>query len=211
MYQFKKLFLVKMTLCLWNQCRLGSVSFSGFVSCKQKTWLLTEKQQNQVSHLKGLPIIHHDGYVCQLPPKHRFPMRKFDEVFKILEKDGIISKERQLVEPSQITEDIACNVHTPEYIDKFFNGKTSEVEQRATGFVWTAGLASRVRYETAEKIRCQPEGRQLQDQSTHSQTRMLSPLYLMLSVNLHRGNPKGCTPSTTTELLRPCLLNTEPK
>ena len=29
-------------------------------------------------------------------------------------------------------------VHTPEYIEKFFNGKTTEKEQRKTGFMYVA-------------------------------------------------------------------------
>lgn len=53
-----------------------------------------------------------------------------------------------MVEPTHITEKVACCVHTSEYVDKFFNGKTSPDEQRATGFAWSPGLASRVRYET---------------------------------------------------------------
>lgn len=53
-----------------------------------------------------------------------------------------------MVEPTHITEKVACCVHTSEYVDKFFNGKTSPDEQRTTGFTWSPGLASRVRYET---------------------------------------------------------------
>uniref|UniRef100_A0A1B6MPN6 Histone deacetylase domain-containing protein n=1 Tax=Graphocephala atropunctata TaxID=36148 RepID=A0A1B6MPN6_9HEMI len=144
-----------------QSCELGSRNYMIITSSQvipvlkvnrsyseSKVWPMTDKQQDQIYRLKGLPIIHHHGYVCDLPPKHRFPMPKFHKVFDFLEKDGIIHRERQLIEPSQIVDDVACNVHTPEYIDKFFNGKTDEVEQRATGFVWTAGLASRVRYET---------------------------------------------------------------
>ena len=51
----------------------------------------------QVLKLKGLPIIHHHGYVCELPPKHRFPMRKFHGVLQHLLRDGVISKDYQVI------------------------------------------------------------------------------------------------------------------
>ncbi|KAK3926662.1 hypothetical protein KUF71_014998 [Frankliniella fusca] len=109
---------------------------------------LTETQEQQLKRLHGLPIIHHKGYVCPLPPEHRFPMQKFHRVLHFLENDGIIDSKKQVVEPQQISTINAQSVHTAEYVDKFFNGKTTGEEQRVTGFEWTPGLASRVRYET---------------------------------------------------------------
>ncbi|XP_054258213.1 uncharacterized protein SYNPCC7002_A1628-like [Macrosteles quadrilineatus] len=109
---------------------------------------LSAKQLEQIKKLRGLPIVHHHGYVCDLPPNHRFPMAKFHKVFDFLLRDWIVNRDRQHIEPCQITADEAANVHTKEYVDKFFNGKTNSNEQRATGFVWSQGLASRVRYET---------------------------------------------------------------
>ncbi|XP_049808537.1 uncharacterized protein SYNPCC7002_A1628-like isoform X1 [Schistocerca nitens] len=96
----------------------------------------------------GLPVVHHHGYVCDLPKGHRFPMPKFHKVFEILLNDGIISLKKQVINPKQVSSNIACCVHTADYVDKFFNGRTTEEEQRVTGFIWSPGLASRVRYET---------------------------------------------------------------
>lgn len=109
---------------------------------------LTEAQEQQLQRLHGLPIIHHKEYVCPLPEDHRFPMQKFHRVLHFLESDGIIDKKKQVVEPEKISASNAQSVHTAEYVDKFFNGKTTGEEQRVTGFEWTPGLASRVRYET---------------------------------------------------------------
>lgn len=47
-----------------------------------------------------------------------------------------------------MSREVAGTVHSRTYVDKFFDGCTSEQEQRVTGFKWTPGLASRVRYET---------------------------------------------------------------
>ncbi|XP_047113561.1 uncharacterized protein SYNPCC7002_A1628-like isoform X4 [Schistocerca piceifrons] len=96
----------------------------------------------------GLPVVHHHGYVCDLPKGHRFPMPKFHKVFEILLNDGIISLKKQVINPKQVSSNIACCVHTADYVDKFFNGRTTEEEQRVTGFTWSPGLASRVKYET---------------------------------------------------------------
>lgn len=61
---------------------------------------------------------------------------------------SLFSKIFKVVEPVQISAENAECVHTSEYVTKFFNGSTSADEQRATGFEWSKGLASRVRYET---------------------------------------------------------------
>ena len=98
---------------------------------------------------RRLPIVHHDDYVCTLPAKHRFPMSKFTKVCKYLLHDGVIRPE-QVVRPTMVTAESAGSVHTLDYIDKFFGGKTSEKEQRRTGFVWTEGLVKRCRMETGK-------------------------------------------------------------
>lgn len=123
---------------------------TGFTVFKrlQHTVELSDKQRQQLQALHGLPIVHTPGYVCPLPQEHRFPMPKFHRVLHYLVEDGVIDKQKQVVEPQQISAQNAESVHTSEYVAKFFNGKTSADEQRATGFEWSQGLASRVRYET---------------------------------------------------------------
>ena len=54
----------------------------------------------------------------------------------------------QVVQPCEVSADTTQLVHTPEYTDKFFNGKTSEAEQRKTGFIWNPDLVRRCRLET---------------------------------------------------------------
>ncbi|KAJ9601392.1 hypothetical protein L9F63_000416 [Diploptera punctata] len=131
---------------LWNR------NADLFRILKQTFSSKTSVVMQQLTKIKGLPIIHHDGYVCELPPKHRFPMRKFHGVFEHLLKDGIINRSLQVIEPLQVTKEVACNVHQEEYVDKFFSGRTTASEQRPTGFVWTPELASRVRYETGGTV-----------------------------------------------------------
>lgn len=49
------------------------------------------------------------------------------------------------------SEELLSCVHTEEYLNNFINGKTSEQEQRRTGFLWSEGIVRRCRYETGER------------------------------------------------------------
>lgn len=49
------------------------------------------------------------------------------------------------------SEELLGCVHTEEYLNNFINGKTSEQEQRRTGFPWSEGIVRRCRYETGER------------------------------------------------------------
>ncbi|XP_037086537.1 uncharacterized protein SYNPCC7002_A1628-like [Pollicipes pollicipes] len=102
--------------------------------------------------VNGLPIIHHHGFVCQLPAKHSFPMAKFNMIHDLLVQDGLLNRSKQLMHPELISRDEVCQVHTEEYVDKFFGGYTTDQEQKATGFPWSPGLVSRVRYETGGTV-----------------------------------------------------------
>lgn len=99
----------------------------------------------------GLPIVHHHKYVSELPLNHRFAMRKFHGVMRYLRTDGVISV-KQIVEPEQVSAESAGLVHSADYVEKFFSGKTSPDEQRMTGFPWSEGLVRRCRYETGGTI-----------------------------------------------------------
>nr|CAK22358.1 class 4 HDAC protein [Platynereis dumerilii] len=98
-----------------------------------------------------LPIIHHHDYVSELPKGHRFAMKKFHGVFNYLLKDNIIQM-KQVAEPDEVSSQVAGLVHTPEYVEKFFTGKTSEKEQRRTGFKWNKGLLRRCRLEAGGTV-----------------------------------------------------------
>nr|XP_006628278.2 PREDICTED: uncharacterized protein SYNPCC7002_A1628-like [Lepisosteus oculatus] len=96
---------------------------------------------------RGLPVVHHSKYVCDLPPNHRFPMRKFPKVLNFLLKDQIIT-DKQVCIPEPVSQEALCRVHTEEYVENFITGKTSQKEQKRTGFVWSKGIVHRCLYET---------------------------------------------------------------
>lgn len=100
---------------------------------------------------RGLPIVHHDKYVSELPLNHRFAMRKFHGVLRFLRIDDVISM-KQIVEPEQVSASVAGLVHKTGYVENFFTGKIPSDEQRMTGFPWSEGLVMRCRYETGGTI-----------------------------------------------------------
>ncbi|XP_030008076.1 uncharacterized protein hdac12 [Sphaeramia orbicularis] len=100
---------------------------------------------------RGLPVVHHSDYVCDLPPNHRFPMGKFPRVFHFLLKDQVIT-EKQMWIPQIASRDLLSCVHTDEYLNNFINGTTNEQEQRRTGFPWSEGIVKRCRYETGGTV-----------------------------------------------------------
>ncbi|KAJ8280135.1 hypothetical protein GJAV_G00050930 [Gymnothorax javanicus] len=111
-----------------------------------RTFLHTEPRGT-----KGLPIVHHNKYVCSLPPNHRFPMEKFPRVLHFLIKDQVIT-DKQVWSPNLASEELLAVVHTKEYLDNFINGKIEEKEQKRTGFPWSEGLVQRCRYETGGTV-----------------------------------------------------------
>ena len=96
----------------------------------------------------SVPVVHTDSYVCGLPKGHRFQMGKFRGVYQSLVKDKVVDPRGQVLEPPRASMQLSSLAHEPEYVERFYEGWTTKEEQKRTGFVWTHGLASRVRYET---------------------------------------------------------------
>jgi len=112
------------------------------------------EKEEFLSRPKGrhaLPLVHHHGFVCGIPPKHRFVMGKFDGLYNYLMMDRVVAPE-QLVRPPAVSASICSLIHDADYIRAFFLGETTEKEQRRTGFKWTPGLVRRCRLETGATI-----------------------------------------------------------
>lgn len=89
-------------------------------------------------------VFHSDSYEVPLPPGHRFPMEKYRLVREALVGRGVLH-------PGSLTESRPCSradlerVHTPRYLDAFFQGTLTEAEVRRLGFPWSPGLVARSR------------------------------------------------------------------
>ncbi|XP_043190996.1 uncharacterized protein SYNPCC7002_A1628-like isoform X2 [Amphibalanus amphitrite] len=66
--------------------------------------------------------------------------------------NSLCKQHQHLLTPEAVSREVACLVHSEEYVDKFFNGHTTSQEQRVTGIPWSPGLVSRVRYETGGTV-----------------------------------------------------------
>ena len=80
-----------------------------------------------------LPIINHPDYVAKIGDDHKFPIKKFGELFRLLNNDGIIS-DKNLHIPSPASLEDLLRVHTYEYIQKITNLTLSQEEERKLGF-----------------------------------------------------------------------------
>lgn len=80
-----------------------------------------------------LPIVNHPDYVAQIGDDHRFPIKKFGELFNHLKKEKILNNENlHIPEPAKHNDLIKA--HQMEYIEKIDNLSLSKEEERKLGF-----------------------------------------------------------------------------
>jgi len=92
-------------------------------------------------------------YAHPLPPKHRFPMEKYELLPEQLIYEGTIA-EANLFTPSLLSEDQITRTHNSEYWKKLKNLKLSKQEERRTGFPLSSGLVKRERIINQGTIDC---------------------------------------------------------
>jgi acetoin utilization deacetylase AcuC-like enzyme len=89
-----------------------------------------------------VPIINHPDYVAKINDDHKFPIKKFGELFKLLKHEGIIN-EKNLHIPTPATFADLSRVHTHEYIEKIDNLTLTQEEERKLGFPMIASVRQR--------------------------------------------------------------------
>lgn len=95
-------------------------------------------------------VSYHPGYVVELPPHHPFPMRKFSELRRIVEAEGIATR-AEIVEPEEAAWEELALAHTRRYLDALRVGLERE-EERRLGLPWSPALVRRSRLATAGSI-----------------------------------------------------------
>ena len=53
--------------------------------------VVSSPRQVRRGDVRGMPLVHHHDFVSDLPPRHRFGMKKFHGVLKFLRRDQVIS------------------------------------------------------------------------------------------------------------------------
>ena len=81
-------------------------------------------------------------YTIDLPAGHRFPIAKYQGIRDTVISRGILPADRVL-EPERVERWALALVHTPEYLDKIYDGTLTAAEQRRLGFPWSAQLRER--------------------------------------------------------------------
>ena len=89
-----------------------------------------------------LKIAFHPSYIYPLPPKHRFPMEKYELLPQQLLYEGTCTAEN-FFEPEILNDKYTLAVHDAEYYYDFLNLKLSQKEIRKTGFPLSRSLVTR--------------------------------------------------------------------
>lgn len=89
-----------------------------------------------------LKIALAENYAHPLPPKHRFPMIKYELLPEQLIYEGTIS-ESNLFVPEAVTENQILRTHTSAYWDKLKSLSLTRAEERKTGFPLSKALVER--------------------------------------------------------------------
>ena len=92
--------------------------------------------------MKSVPIINHPDYVAQIGDDHRFPIKKFGELIKILKKKNI-AKDHNTFEPTEVSKSTLLNVHDAKYINKINNLSLTQDEIRKLGFPLVSSVRRR--------------------------------------------------------------------
>jgi acetoin utilization deacetylase AcuC-like enzyme len=92
-------------------------------------------------------------YTHPLPPKHRFPMEKYELIPEQLIYEGTIT-EANLFTPTLLTEEQIIRTHNAAYWQKLKHLELSKQEERRTGFPLSAGLVKRERIINQGTIDC---------------------------------------------------------
>jgi acetoin utilization deacetylase AcuC-like enzyme len=89
-----------------------------------------------------IPIVYHPHYIAPLPQGHRFPMVKFQKLYELLLKDGILTPDN-LYQPEIPDQALLKLVHSPDYIENYCQGTLDAKAQRRIGLPWSPELVRR--------------------------------------------------------------------
>jgi acetoin utilization deacetylase AcuC-like enzyme len=89
-----------------------------------------------------LPIVYHRDYVVSLPDGHRFPMPKFRQLYETLIADQVAHPSQFHTPELPLKETIEL-VHTPEYVQAYYEGTLDAKAQRRIGLPWSPALVNR--------------------------------------------------------------------
>ena len=81
-------------------------------------------------------------YTFPLPAGHRFPIEKYSMLREAVVERGLVRPEF-VHEPLRAAPDDLLLVHTPDYVERFTDGRLTRDEERRLGFPWSPALVER--------------------------------------------------------------------
>ncbi|MBV6657623.1 MAG: histone deacetylase [Devosiaceae bacterium] len=97
-----------------------------------------------------LPIVHHPGYVAEMPNGHRFPMAKFGALARHLEAEGLVPN--GFVEPREAPNGWLTLAHAASYVDAVNAATVPRAIAKQIGLPMTASVGRRGRLATAGTV-----------------------------------------------------------
>ena len=91
-----------------------------------------------------MQIYYTDHFVLPLPEGHRFPMSKYARLRERVLAAGIVPP-HELVEPAPATQAQLTHAHDATYVQRVFEGRLPQQEQRRIGFPWSPAMVERAR------------------------------------------------------------------
>jgi acetoin utilization deacetylase AcuC-like enzyme len=91
-----------------------------------------------------MKIFHCDRFTFPLPPKHRFPIRKYVLLREAVMAAGLVAPE-DLVVPEPASDEQILRAHDEDYLWRVQNGQLTVKEIRRIGLPWSPELVERAR------------------------------------------------------------------
>ena len=92
-----------------------------------------------------------DTFPLPLPPRHRFPVRKYGLLRQTLIDGGVVRPEELLLAPAATDAQLLL-VHDADYVRRVVEGRLSDREIRRIGLPWSPELVVRMRHTTGGTI-----------------------------------------------------------
>ena len=92
--------------------------------------------------MKKISWVTHPQYDIPLPRNHKFTSSKFSDLFKELNRNGLIDFANILIPKKASTKDLTL-VHDEKYIKKILDGSLEASEERRLGLKWSPELSNR--------------------------------------------------------------------
>lgn len=92
-----------------------------------------------------------DHFTLPLPPKHRFPIRKYALLREAIVEADLIPPD-DLIAPPLATDEQILRVHDAVYLNKLKTGNLTPQEARRIGFPWSSELVKRARCSVGATI-----------------------------------------------------------